>query len=138
MERELPNFLPAMQRWGAAFAAYLDEVDIPAPAALIELADAMHDVYVHLGGAGGWVLVLPEESRATRLFLQGFAVRYPELAARGEMVPVFSPDGDLLLLAREGKIYGCTHDGWESDGVVAESFDALLEAFIAQIERHGG
>lgn len=134
MERHMPEFLPSMQRWGAAYAAYFDEVGIAPPTALIDLADAMADVYVHLTGADGWVLVLPEESRDSRRFLQKFALQFPDLAERGEMVPVFGKDGDLLLLARDGRIHGFTHDGWENDGVVAESFDALLEAFIARIE----
>jgi hypothetical protein len=143
--------LARMQRWGGTWRAYAGELGIPCPPGLVELADAMAAVRVYVGADHGWDLLTPDESREAResvaaardwwkahegLFagrIDPMAGAYPSIEARARMAPVFGQDGDLLLLAADGRVHAFTHDGWEHDGVVAESFDELLRGLAKEV-----
>jgi hypothetical protein len=135
MDRERPDLLPLMRRWGSAWATYARDVGVACPPALIELADAMEDVYIHIDDQHGWDLLTPDTARQERETLVGLATAWPDLADRSRMLPVFGQDGDLLLLADDGRIHAFTHDDWEKDGVVAACFDDLIDAWATGLKR---
>jgi hypothetical protein len=137
------DLLEIMQRWGDAWQAHARALGVPCPPALVELADAMADVYVSIRADHGWDLLTPDASHEARTGLVDLAAwvatlgkepeKYgrllrglPGLEARARMAPVLGQDGDLLLLAADGRVHAFTHDAWEDDGVAAPSFDALL------------
>jgi hypothetical protein len=128
-----PDLLAAMHAHGDETRALAASLGIVAPAALVELADAMREVFIHVSSRSrGRDLVTPSEARQVLDFLLRLAERFPELLARSRMLPVFGQDGDYELLGQDGRIHGFTHDDWERDGVVAPSFDALLDGILAE------
>lgn len=54
------------------------------------------------------------------------------------MVAVFREDGDLLLLARDGRVHAFMHDNFKNDEVISESFDELLAQLITERTRRCG
>lgn len=119
-----------MVRTDAAWQAIMVEQGIPCPEALVDLGRAAENQLIHIDDDHGWDLLQPHEARETQRYLERLAGEFPDLAPRSRMVPVFGEDGDLLLLAPDGRVWMFTHDAWESDEVVAESFDQLIAAFI--------
>ncbi|MBX7098749.1 MAG: hypothetical protein K1X89_13665 [Myxococcaceae bacterium] len=103
-----------------------DELGFRCPPALLELGRASEHQVVHIDDDHGWDLLFPEQAREARQFLAHLATDFPAVGERSRMVPVFGQDGDLLLLAPDERVWMFTHDDWDNDGVVAESFDALL------------
>lgn len=84
-------------------------------------------VYVYvLWDNHSYSLLTPEAALEERAFLRELAEIDHGLAELAEMLPVFGEDGDLLLLASDGQIYGFMHDEGEQRAAVATSFDALL------------
>ncbi len=128
IESARPDLLPRMVRTDAAWQAFTVELGFPCPEALVELGRAAENHLIHIDDSHGWDLLSPKEAHETRQFLEKLAGRYPELARRCRMAPVFGQDGDLLLLAPDGRVWMFTHDDWEHDEVVTESFDQLIVA----------
>src|SRR5262245_29378599 len=96
VERTRPDLISRMRRRGRDWEQYGQEVGVPLPPTLIELADAMEGICVHIDDQHGWALLTPEDSRGERRLLGELAVEFPELKSRAEMVPVFGQDGDLF------------------------------------------
>jgi len=128
-----PGWLAEMRPLGAAWRTYLESLGIEGPASLFELGDAMADHYIDVRG---WVLQSPEQAREARAMLGRLAAQFPPTWPYDAMVPVFSQDGDLLLLSSDGRVLEWLHDAFEDDPkVVAATLDALLEAWLDMLER---
>jgi hypothetical protein len=83
--------------------------------------------------ASPWELLDPASARAEHRTITDLARTWPCLAPQSRMLPIFTADGDLLLLARDGAIRRCslTSGALPFDhGVVVPTFAALLEAFV--------
>jgi hypothetical protein len=116
-----------MRPLGQAWKAQLSEWRIPCPEGLVALADAAAECLLELGG---WQFYAPEGAGENRGFLQ----RHAALMAHAQMAPLFGRDGDLLLLAGDGRIHLWRHEAWEDSRVVAGSFRELLAAIAAFID----
>ena len=125
--QHVPDRLQDMRAYGDAWRACAASAGVPCPQALFELGEAMADhlISIHVDDHG-WELLTPDDAMARARSLRSLAAQFPALAARTEMLPIFGEDGDLLLLATDGVIHRFTHDGWETDGVVARSLEELL------------
>src|SRR4051812_7161623 len=108
-----PGLLYMMRDWSAAWASYCRELDTPCPPALLELARAMQDVYVHIHDEHGWDLLTPDDARERRSFLARLANKFPDLTPRAGMLPVFGQSGNLMLLAKDGRVHRFTKDDWQ-------------------------
>ena len=128
--RTRPGLLYWMRDWSAPWAAYCKELGFPCPPPLLELASAMKDVYVHCHDEHGWDLLMPDDARERRSFLARLADKHPELSVRAAMLPVFGQSGNLMLLARDGRVYRYTAADWQHDHVVLRDFDALLKFLV--------
>lgn len=127
VKRTRPGLLHYLRDWSTDWQAYLRELGVACPPSLLEVAAAMANMYVHIRDEHGWDFLTPDDSRERRSFLGRLASKYPELALRSTMIPIFGQDGDLMLLAPDQSIHRFTRDDWERDrGVVATDFDALL------------
>ena len=129
--RTRPGLLYMMRDWSAAWTAYCKELGFPCPAPLLELASAMKDVYVHCHDEHGWDLLTPDDARERRSFLARLADKHPELAPRAALLPVFGQSGNLMLLARDGKVHRFTAADWQHDTMVLRDFDALLRFLVS-------
>ena len=124
------DLLGMMSPDGAGWRKVTAELGIPCPPALVELGDAMGDVFVHVHTEDhDWDLLSPDEARQEREFMATLVAQSPELRARAKMLPIFGQDGDLLLLAADGTVWNYTHDDVVDDRMVAPSLDALLQQF---------
>lgn len=128
--RTRPGLLHAMRDWSTGWTSYCRELAIPCPPALLELAAAMKDVYIHIHDEHGWDLLTPDDARERRSFLARLANKHPELTARAAMLPVFGQSGNLMLLAKDGKVHRFTRDDWQHDRVVLRDFDAMLRVLV--------
>lgn len=126
-----PGWLAAMVPLGERWRVYLAERGFPCPARLIELADLSADYLVDIGG---WQLGPPDAAEADRATLRRLAERSPELAPHVDTVALLGCDGDLVLLARDGRVHLWLHDAPEGSRVVASSFDALIDALLDSFE----
>ena len=134
IERTRPDLLPVMRPWGREWGEYARELGVPCPPALVELRDAMTELYISVQAEHGWVLLTPDDSRIERRSLGELALEFPELVERSEMMPVFGQDGDLYLLAGDGRVHAFTHDYWENDKESFASFDELLRSLTEQAQ----
>jgi hypothetical protein len=116
-----------MQPWGDAWRALCAELGIGCPGELAALGEAMADVYVCIDVADhGYEMLTPEQAREERAFLATCVAHSPSLATRAGMLPVFGQDGDLLLLASDGRVHALAHDDPDTDEVVAASLAKLV------------
>ena len=128
-----PGWLAEMRPLGAAWGTYLESLGIEGPASLFELGDAMADHYINVRG---WLLLSPEQARDERAMLGRLTAQFPPTWPYATMVPVFSRDGDLLLLSPDGRVLQWLHDAFEDDPkVVAATLDALIETWLDVLER---
>lgn len=111
-----------------AWEEHLARRGFPAPEAFLALLDEEGE---HLLDFGGWGVLSPE---ASAYYAGLFAESHDPLpmdGVYGAMVPLFCRDGDLLLLAADGAVYGYLHDGdTEVEPPVAPSFEALLRTLL--------
>lgn len=116
---------PAADRWEEIAHA----LDVPCPPELLALGDAQARRVIF---AGPWELLDPAGARAVHDTIAGLARTMPCLAPHAKMLPVFTADGDVLLLARDGVARRCSLASgalpYDYSGV-APSFAALLDGF---------
>jgi hypothetical protein len=120
-----------MRPAGAEWRAYFEERGFVCPASLLELADLSVEVYVDIAG---WTMGTPGAARADRERFLCTSARWPELAPYADMLSVLGRDGDLVLLARDGRVFGWKHDAHAGLAPLAASFDALLDALLDAVE----
>ncbi|MBS2026542.1 MAG: hypothetical protein JST54_01450 [Deltaproteobacteria bacterium] len=130
LKKERTDLLGLMNPDGAGWRKLASECGVPCPPALVELGDAMGDVFVHVSTQEhDWDLLTPDGAREERRSLASLVAQFPELRARAKMLPLFGQDGDLLLLAADGTMWNFTHDDLADDRMVAPSLEALLQQF---------
>ncbi|NMO16618.1 hypothetical protein HPC49_21630 [Pyxidicoccus fallax] len=76
----------------------------------------------------GWLETMRPAGAEWRAYFEkrGSAQR-PEDAPYADMISVFGNDGDLVLIARDGRVFGWRHDATVELAPLAASFDALLD-----------
>jgi hypothetical protein len=111
-------------RCGQAFRELATSLGLPCPDELVALGDALETGRVWLGD---WELLDPKEAVSIREFLSKAVAYAPALRAQAQMLPLFSRDGDRLLLGADGSISLFLWSGPREDhGPVAETLDDLL------------
>ncbi len=109
---------------GKAYEALAARSGIPCPAELVVLGDALTDARII---AGAWELLAAEAAESSQAALGTLVSSTPCLRPRANMLPLFTRDGDLLLLGADGAVRLFQHESWEYDyGLVATSIDELL------------
>jgi hypothetical protein len=108
----------SMRPLGREWAAYLRELGMPSSPTLIQIADVMADVYVHVGG---WRLLDPDAAR-----------RQAPRGAPG--VAFMATDDELLLLDTDGRVLGWSAGSTEARPV-APDLDTLLVRLVARVAR---
>jgi hypothetical protein len=113
---------------GAAWRDAASELGIACPAELAVLGDEQAGRFVCVGG---WEMLDPDSALQARQTIVEMARAMPCLAPQAAMLPLFTADGDLLLLAGDGAVRRCSLASGalnEDHGVVTKSFAALLDA----------
>lgn len=117
---------PAAERWRRAAAT----LGVPCPPALVLLAAAQDHRRIF---ASPWELLEPEGALAAHGEIEVLARTMPCLAPHAQMLPLFTADGDLLLLGQDGAIRRCSLASGAlayDHGVVTPSLAALLDAML--------
>lgn len=126
-----PDLLPQMAPWGPSWRALCEELALPCPELVVALGDAMADVFLYFAIDGHtYAMLTPEEARHEHAFLNTMAASYPYLLAPAAMLPVFGEDGDLLLIAADGRVHALGHEEWNRCEVVAGSLTELLDRAV--------
>jgi hypothetical protein len=116
-----------MQSWRDAWRALCDEIDVSAPAELLALAHAMHEVFVYFElEKHAYAMITPDEAREQRRFIASVAHLDPRIEPFTRMLPVFGQDGDYLLLDEKGRVHRWVHDDDPAPLPVCESLPELL------------
>jgi hypothetical protein len=134
-EKYRDDLLEEMVAWGESWRLLCSERGLPCPAALVELGDAMANVWLHLrveaderrrihSEPHSYAMLTPAAARDQLDFLLEWS---ESSVACVELLPVFGQDGDLLLLARDGRVHAWGHDEPRSTEIVADSLEALLD-----------
>lgn len=124
---------PAAARWRHA----AEVLAIPCPPELAVLGEEQDRRAIF---AGAWELFDPDGALREHASLAALARTMPCLTPHARMLPLFSADGELLLLGRDGAIRRCslTSGALPYDhGIVVPSLAALLEAFVEGRPRPG-
>ena len=130
LKKERPDLLGVMNPDGAGWRKLAAECGVPCPPALVEIGDAMGDVFVHVHTPEhDWDLLTPDQSRDDRKHLASLVAIEPHLRALAKMLPIFGQDGDLLLLAADGTMWRYIHDYADDNQMIAPSLEALLQQF---------
>ena len=126
--RMRPDLLTQMNAYGTEWRVLCAERGIACPDELAALGDAMADLFPYFKIARhSYAMLTPTEARDEIAFLADMATSFPVLEPYTAMLPVFGQDGDLLLLARDGRVYALAHDDWEGASVAASSLSELFD-----------
>lgn len=116
---------------GVTWRARADALGIACPASLVALGEAQRRGRIFFRR---WELLEPDALDDLFAHLREVVAMAPCLAPWTRMLPLFTADGDLLVLSREGVIRRASLASaniFEHDAELAPSLDDLLERFLA-------
>lgn len=116
---------------GATWRERADALGLACPASLVALGEAQRGGRIFFGR---WELLTPETLDGLFAHLRDVAASAPCVEPWTRMLPLFTADGDLLVLSREGAIRRASVASasvYEHDADLAPSLDGLLERFLA-------
>lgn len=122
---------PASRASGATWRERADALGLACPSSLVGLGEAQRGGRIFFGR---WELLEPETLDDLFAHLRDVAASAPCLAPWTRMLPLFTADGDLLVLSRDGAIRRASVASasvYEQDADLAPSLDGLLERFLA-------
>ena len=112
--------------YGEAWRALTKELGLPCPEALVQLGDAMAHQFVYFRFRGHqYAMLTPKQAGRKREYLIELAE--PELEPFTRMIPVFSEDGDHLMLDAKGAFWALPHDDSPPEKPAVKSLDVLLD-----------
>src|SRR5262249_21773241 len=115
---------------GEAWQELAAEVGVPCPPELSALGDVQAARRIW---AGSWEVLEPASVASERKLIRDFAGHAPCLLPLTRWLPLFTSDGDLLLLDHDGAVrrrsvdYGTPYHDY---GTVATSLADMLDAFL--------